>query len=265
MAVINFSGPKKVDYHWNFPLTQLEFKVKGIYATSNSWLPERMCLLHPEVVRSFAELQSDSKCELVYSDMYRTFAESLNARRKKGAGLVAFPGNSGHNWGISFDLAVEQSIKVLQSQHKISVTGTRNKKMIELYDYFAQFGWQPMNSVRQKFENGTGFCSEEWHFNSMIIDSKSVIDWTNETFAEELSLTIPEIKSCLNELGYKVWPINDVIDKATQDAILKFQKDYDLQVDGIPGKMTQRTLACFCSEIEYFEESDLSDLELGYL
>jgi len=221
-----------------------------------------MRLLHPQVVRDFARLQSASECLMVYSDMWRSFQESLNARRQKGAGLVAFPGNSGHNWGVSFDIDVESSCTVLENQGKIAKGLDRRRRMLAFYDWMAQFEFSPMASVRAKFEAGKRSVSEEWHFNHSIIGDLNVKEWAAEQLPDELSLNTTEIQACLNELGYDVWPIDGQKNDQLTKAVFKFQKDYDLGVDGVPGSNTQRTLACFCATIELVKAPYLGDLNL---
>lgn len=260
---IKVVGPRKVDYSWAFPLVPIQFRVLGCYGNPGTWLPARMRYLHPAAVGDFARLQADTGCNLVYSDMYRTFAESLNARRRKGAGLVAFPGNSGHNWGVSFDIDVERSVAVLESAGKIPAGLGAARRMLAFYDFMGQYGFSPMASVRAAFEGGKRYVSEQWHLNHSTIGDMSVAEWAGEQLPDELSLSTREIKSCLNELGYDVWPIDDNLDDATRSRVARFQKDYDLTADGIPGPKTQRTLACFCGDIEEVESPfDLSSLEL---
>ena len=255
-------GPTKVDYHWSFPLTEVKFKILGIYGRPGSKLPKRMCYLHPDAIVDFAKLQSATNCSLIYSDMYRKFSESLSARRRKG-NMVAFPGDSGHNWGISFDIDVDNSINVLVEQGQIAKGLSRNRRMLSFYDFIGQFGWKPMDWVRQRFENGSRSSSEEWHFNNEIIEDIKARDWARGEYSSDLLLDVYEIQSCLNELGYKVWPIDGVVGNQTKKAIKRFQKDYDLVPDGIAGIKSQRTLACFCSDYELFDVN-LSEIELEY-
>ena len=261
MSKIDPVGPRKVDYHWAFPLVKVEFQVLGCYI-SGKWLPERMRFLHPQVIRDFARLQESTNCQLVYSDMWRSFQESLNARRQKGAGLVAYPGNSGHNWGVSFDIDVENSCVVLESQEKIARGLDRRRRMLAFYDWMSQFNFAPMTSVREKFEAGKRSVSEEWHFNHSIIGDMAVKDWAGDNYGEDLQLNVEQIQACLNELGYGIWPIDGQLSDMLTKAVIKFQKDYDLDPDGDPGPITQRTLACFCASIDLMKAPYLNNLEL---
>ena len=55
-------------------------------------------------------------------------------------------------------------------------------------------------------------------------------------------MTIRQIQCLLTYLGYSPGEIEGANGKNTQGAVLAFQADYGLTVDGIPGAATQKML-----------------------
>src|SRR5688500_12568851 len=71
-------------------------------------VPKRMRFLHPEAAESLVGLEGDTG-GFVYSDIYRSAESSLAARRIKRG--VQRPGYSGHNYGFSVDLDIEEIMR----------------------------------------------------------------------------------------------------------------------------------------------------------
>ncbi len=84
---------------------------------------------------------------LVYSDIYRSPAASAAAYARKTG--VAKPGYSGHNYGISVDVAVDESLK----RNSINYD--------DLCALMIAFGWTPFQGITGPFKRG----KEDWHFN----------------------------------------------------------------------------------------------------
>jgi hypothetical protein len=124
-------------------------------------VPERLCYLRDVVEGNVTDptytpwqrLKAiQEHMPLVYSDMYRSSLGSLKAYcdpNKKG---VQKPGYSGHNFGISVDLAVDATMK----RHKISYD--------KLVNTLIAWGWTPYAGITKdaKYQNGVSEC---WHFN----------------------------------------------------------------------------------------------------
>ncbi len=130
---------------------------------------------------------------LVYTDMYRSAIGSAQAyETKKGAQK---PGYSGHNYGVSIDVAVDASIK----RHKITYN--------QLVHTLISFGWTPYQGVTQSslYKRET----EDWHFN--FIGDYGYRPWnpTNPNRGQQVLYWIEKniefdnnINVMLNQLGF---------------------------------------------------------------
>lgn len=97
---------------------------------------------------------SDIYCgNIIITDIYRTSTESLIARRKKGA-MVAPPGLSGHNYGISIDIDIKGTAKGLHT---------------------------PVHVMRSELDilGLKGIRSESWHFNLGV---RTASDYYNQFY-----------------------------------------------------------------------------------
>lgn len=77
----------------------------------NGVLPTRMKLVHPSVVDGLRAITVANNYYIAMSDMFRSPASSLAARQQKSG--VQRPGFSGHNYGISIDIDIDQSVKLM--------------------------------------------------------------------------------------------------------------------------------------------------------
>lgn len=132
------------------------------YTTPLDWVyksvPKRLCYLR-DIVEGTAQDQTFTPWQrlkgiqeympLVYSDMYRSPLGSAKAYEEKTG--VQKPGYSGHNFGVSIDLAIDATIK----RHNI----TYNK----LVNTLIAWGWTPYQGVTKDANYKRG--KEDWHFN----------------------------------------------------------------------------------------------------
>jgi len=227
---------EKYEHGWVFRLRYVDFPVRGVYRTHDGMLPRRMRLIHPSAYDDLKHLQEATKYQLVYSDMFRTFKASMLARKRK-PGLVAFPGYSGHNFGISIDLAIEPCLEALSEMHDLVPP---EPALSDLRWVLRRYNWTPIRS-------------EPWHFNHSEGLSHA-LPWINETYGAHFNLTTWEIEAALFELGYNTYPIDGILDGKDTQEIRRFQRESGLQPDGIAGRKTQRLLSCLCAEIEVVEE-----------
>lgn len=136
------------------------------FLSGNDWiysgkLPTRLCYLSDKVEGNSTDLTYTpwqrlkaihEYMPLVFSDMYRSAAGSVKAYcdpNKKG---VQPPGYSGHNYGISVDLAVDATLK----RNKIDYN--------KLINTMIAWGWTPYAGITSdaKYQNGVSEC---WHLN----------------------------------------------------------------------------------------------------
>lgn len=213
-------------------------EVLGIYGKNKRQLPTRMRYLHPDAAVAYAELHESG---VQVSDMFRSAESSLRARReRRGAQRPAY---SGHNYGFSIDLAVSATIKRM---------GMRTKRQLD--EWLAERGWHcHRRDHRRKFE--------EWHFNYFGDEFDAFVrDKDRRTSAglerkiqayygawwKQMSAT--SVQRCLTRLGIYDGDLDGKIGDLTREAIRVFQRAWLLDVDGIAGPMTKRTLAYVTAE-----------------
>jgi hypothetical protein len=206
--------------------------VIGIYGKKKNTLPKRMRWLHPAAARSFAR---DLAKWVVVSDMFRSAESSLWAiQNRKGSKR---PGTSGHNFGLSIDLNVTKTLRKL---------GMKKKRQLD--NWMEARGWY---CHRRDHRRGW----EDWHYNflgpwvdKVLRDSDPRTSWALERllkllYGRSFKLTKKQIQERLHTLGLYGGEIDGKIGPLSREAVKAFQRTWKLTVDGIPGTMTQRTLA----------------------
>lgn len=206
-------------------------KVRGIYKTKSGTLelPERMRYLHPSAADSFLGF-----CEYaVVSDMFRSPESSLAAvRAGRGAKL---PGFSGHNYGLSIDLDIRETMKRW---------GCMTKTVLD--EAMADRGWF-CHRVDHKIDH------EAWHYNhlgaSMEISPKvkSTAGYIENRiltlYGDELQLSDTDSQRCLKKLRLYSGDIDGQIGPISKESIRVFQRGWGLPESGKLDAKTQRTLA----------------------
>jgi hypothetical protein len=218
------------------------FAERGIYGPDKFSLPKRMRYLHPDAARSLARLEHEYPGKIPYSDVFRSPESSLQAvREKRGAQP---PGFSGHNYGLSVDVAIGRATYNLGGSYK------------RLVAILADHGWHC-----HRRDGKAGF--ESWHFNWLGADpakhlakttsapatwSAAVESMIQSLYEPELRLSQNEIQAALAKLGMYHGAIDGQIGPLSREAIRCFQRAWGLKEDGQPGPKTQRTLAYVTAE-----------------
>lgn len=217
-------------------LKRLPDSVKGIYGPEKNTLPRRVRVIAASVYDRFMEMQEASQHLFQYSGIYRSFEGSYKARLKKGK-YVARPGDSGHNFGVSFDLWVEPALKGLASMSPVIdmdaldiqsdlAKGIRQQFRAGVWDiwalraFFAQFGISYISK-------------EDWHFN-IIGHLLSAKPWIDTMYPRPRSMSDDEIARALH-----AWEINYA---TREDGVKEFQRMMQIDVDGVVGPETLRYL-----------------------
>ncbi len=214
------------------------FPVKGIYKTHDGNLPSRLLYMHEGAIADFYRLQKSTDFNLVYSDIFRKPESSFLARKSKGA-MVAPPGKSGHNYGLSFDVDVEKAIALLTTPDN-----PRNVRILRLQDYFASYNWYPLRSVRDKLMKKNKPVTEEWHFNH---GHGLIADWIEERYGK-ITLSVEHLQGILIQLGYNAYPVDGIFGRQTQKALKMFQKDCRIKVTGRADHETSFILSALRAE-----------------
>ncbi len=163
--------------------------------------------------------EANQAAKLIFSDVYRSPASSEAAYLRKNG--IQRPGYSGHNYGISVDLAVDETIKA-----------SGFKTYADLIVHMEKFGWTPYQGVKSDlgdYKRG----SEDWHFNFIgehakdpndsnhyLSGSAQVENWINSNFTFESEIS--EIQQMLKDLKFYQGNCDGVIGPISKSAISKF-------------------------------------------
>lgn len=222
-------------------LAELPSNLKGPDDSSyKGMVPKRARFLAPDAAQGLLRLEKDTG-GYVYTDIFRSADSSLAARRVKRG--VQRPGYSPHNYGFAVDLDVYPILKKYGIHYG------------ELLEVMKAHGWY--------CHRRDGLGPEEmeaWHFNYLgpdadkylaNVDIDRPVSWSNaaearilERYASSFHLTTVEIQTALKDLKiYGGEADGDPNSHLYREAVMVFQRAWDLEVDGDPGTVTQRTLA----------------------
>lgn len=228
-------------------LRRLPSATLGIYGQQKDTMPRRALLLDPEAWEAFSILERTTD-GLVYSDIYRS-AESSLAAVESGRGAQP-PGYSAHNFGLAFDVAVDETLKL------------REWRYDELLDVLVRHGW---HCYRRDGRRG----KEDWHQNYLgrrakeILDQVSPDDRNTWSRAAELAIqgkhsfqiTDAELQKALAKLGLYKGEIDGAIGPLSLQAIRAFERTWDLSPSDGKGARFRRTLAFVAADIEVDEQT----------
>lgn len=205
-------------------------------------VPTRMRFLAPDVGPRLLELNKDTG-GYIYTDMWRSADSSLAARRIKRG--VQRPGYSPHGYGFAVDLDLYSIMK----KYKVHYA--------DIVEVMKAHGWYCHR------RDGAGPDeSEAWHFNYLGtgpdkylagagVDVNRPGTWANaaearimERYRVDFALSPTQVQSILQQLKIYGGDVDGNISSALcREAIMAFQRAWDLDVDGVAGPTTQRTLA----------------------
>lgn len=206
--------------------------------------PARMKYLFKEAAESLIALEKDTD-GLVYLDIWRDPVASLLARRTRKS--TQLPGYSGHNYGLSVDL----DLKTILDEKKVYYE--------DIIYMLKKRGWYCHR------RDGDPSRSEAEHFVFLGLNPKKYLDkatlepgsWQRPTedriydlYGEHFNLNLEQIQDKLELLGFFIGPTTTTIDAYLREAILAFQRAWDLIEDGTPSMQFQRVLAFVAAEIE---------------
>jgi hypothetical protein len=194
-------------------------------------LPSRMRRLAPEAHASFV---ADLSAWVVVSDMFRSAEASRWAiRHRKGAQP---PGWSGHNYGWCIDIEIRATMARLQLKTKRA-----------LDKWMAERGWYcHRRDHRMRHE-----C---WHYNYLGKNTTYLRDDDRRTnaglqrllkarYGDSWVLSVENVQRALSTLRLYGGAIDGDFGPLSRAACRAFQRAWRLKADGVPGEVTQRTLA----------------------
>lgn len=210
-------------------------------------VPRRARFLAPDVAQALLTLDKDTG-GYIYTDVYRSAESSLQARRVKRG--VQRPGYSPHGFGLAVDLDLYGIIK----SYKV--------KYNDILDVMKAHGW-----FCHRRDGAGPDEMEAWHFNYLggdpdkylaKVDVNDHSTWASvaeqriwERYGTDFALTPTDIQNKLKALKMYNGDVDGNLSSSTcREAVMVFQRAWDLDVDGDPGIMTQRTLSFVTAELQ---------------
>lgn len=204
----------------------------------------RRPFLAQDAAMSLASVEIDTD-GLSYSEMWRDSVDSLLAKRLKGSSLVGY---SPHNYGLSVDL----DVTTILEQKKI--------RYEDLLWLMKRRGWYCFRRDGSQDQSGSN------HFNFLGDDaekylSKSSQDPTTwqtipelriwERHSQDFRMETSEVQAKLSKIGFFTEPFTGQRDLYTREAILAFQRAWDLVQTGSPDMTLCRALAFVTADIDF--------------
>jgi hypothetical protein len=204
-------------------------KVVGIYTKGR--LPERMRFLHPEAAASFVNFIPG----VTVSDMFRSPEASLAAVRAKRGAMP--PGWSGHNYGLSIDLDVKATMKILLLTKR------------DLDEWMESHGWYchrrdhklAFESWHYNFLGPGTVISPKVHSTSGYIEAKIQRLYGSMLVENMTDKKLVQIQ--LKKLHLYNGEIDGSFGPLSKESLKAFQRTWGLQPNGVMSTKTGRTLA----------------------
>lgn len=204
----------------------------------------RRPFLAQDAATSLASIEIDTD-GLTYHEMWRDSVDSLLARRLKGSSLVGY---SPHNYGLSVDL----DVATILDQKKI-----RYEDLLWLMKRRGWYCFRRDGSQDQSGANHFNFLGE----GAERYLSKSTQDPTTwqtvpelriwERHSQDFRMETQEVQAGLAKIGFFTEPFTGQRDLYTREAILAFQRAWDLAQTGSPDMTLCRALAFVTADISF--------------
>lgn len=159
------------------------------YKSAGGVLAQRISLLEPKAAAAFTRLVADSDGLITFTDVYRstlTQIDSIARATKEKKRLYAPPTKSGHQYGMSIDVAIDESCARLKTSAKKDL-----KEAGASRDMLAAF------LLRYGFH---GIKSERWHFD-FLDGHKYVTERINAVHGKSFALDDVAVQRALNRLA----------------------------------------------------------------
>jgi hypothetical protein len=214
----------------NLVLQQLSPDLKG---------PARSKLLAPEAAVSLHVLEKDTDGKLIYVKLWNDATGTLMDRRTRVGNHL--PGYDPHNYGLALNLDVPQIL----DQMKISYE--------DLLYVMKRRGWFCHRRDGSPDSPGSGhfnFIGDNNPDEYMKHATFDPVSWDtpietriHERYSSDFQLSPAQVQSALQQLGFFHGAANGEFDGYTREAILAFQRAWDLAESGTWNGALQRTLA----------------------
>lgn len=204
----------------------------------------RMPYLAPEAALALLALEKDTD-GLVYTDMWRDPMASLLARRSRR--FTQLPGYSTHNYGLAIDL----DVKAILQQKKI--------RYEDLLRIMKKRGWYCHR------KDGLENWPEADHFDYLGANAQTYLERATfdpaswdlpgemkiwELYGKNFQLSVREVQEHLAKMHLFSGAFTGHSDPYTREAILAFQRAWDLTQTGMADISTCRVLIFVSAEID---------------
>lgn len=208
-----------------------------------------MPFLAPDAAAALMAVEKDLP-GLAYEDMWRDPAASLLARRTNPNGQL--PGYSTHNFGLAVDLDMKTILKEGKLRYLEDIIKLMKKR-----------GWycHRRDGEAGHFDSGhfnfLGVGSAENYLSKCTFDPKTwqipaeLCIW--DRHSKDFQLSAVEVQQNLSKIGFYAGPATGERDGYTREAILAFQRAWDLPQSGSADLAFCRVLAFVTAEREVLQ------------
>ncbi len=204
----------------------------------------RLPYLSIDAAASLRTLERDMS-GLVYTDMWRDPVGCMLARRVRHSSLS--PGYTAHSYGLAVDL----DLKTILDEKKI--------RYEDLLYVMKKRGWfchrrdGQVDQAEAEHFNFLGDMGEKY----IVKTSMDPVTWGRpaeervyEIHGKDFQTSLPECQRLLAKIGLYNGPFTDTHDQYTREAILAFQRTWDLVDDGTANPTFCRVLSYVSATLE---------------
>lgn len=204
----------------------------------------KLKFLAPDAAGALLKVEKDTG-GLIYTDLWRDPVASMVAKRTRRS--TQLPGYSAHNFGMGMDL----DVKTILAEKKILYE--------DLLYLLKKRGWYCHR--RDGVENATDFD----HFNFLgdtanqyllkctmdpVTWDYAVDDRITERYQADFQLSVKQVQTSLAGIGFYAGEPSGTIDLYTREAIMAFQRAWDLIENGLADATLCRVVAFVTSSRE---------------
>lgn len=181
---------------------------------------------------------------LIYKDMWRDAVATMAARRIRKSGQL--PGYSPHNYGLSVDLDVEALLeqKKIRYEDLLWLMKKRGWYCFRRDGVEGQTGYDHFDFLGESADYYLSKCNQDPSTWSNAIEIKI---W--ESYGQNFQTSTKEVQLQLAKIGFFKEPFTEHRDMYTREAIMAFQRAWDLIQSGSPDMTLCRVLAFVTADV----------------
>ena len=179
----------------------------GFKGADDGFLPADCCLLQPDAAESLKEIQDACGQSVTFKAAFTSVASHLLAVSKGVDRDYARPTQSGHNFGMSLDVAVDETLAAFMASKRPDLM-TAGRDLGSFGRWLRQFGWQGVKAETGHFDHLAGH-------ETVLARITSLYDFSLDNFG---------VQRALNKITGGDLEINGVLDQAVDDEAVKAYK-----------------------------------------